>query len=221
MNVVMINLAYDVPVKLYASHLLFSCLFLLALDSQAAARLPRAEHAARRRRTAYDPNFARPWQRWAASAVKVFIVYQFSYRPAAERLDAISGRRNRAVDPGPFAAGVYDVRRYVVNRDTIPAVERGHAPLEGRDLRQRGAGSVNTTRPDVLAALSARLFPLQARHDRRTRWPCGRRRRFRATARSSSRCGTSCPTRTRFAFTRRFAATRFTSSSCACRGTFS
>ena len=34
MNVVMINLAYDVPVKLYASHLLFSCLFLLALDSR-------------------------------------------------------------------------------------------------------------------------------------------------------------------------------------------
>ncbi|MFL5250507.1 MAG: hypothetical protein ACJ79V_21995, partial [Myxococcales bacterium] len=34
LNVVMINLAYDVPVKLYALHLLLSCLFLLALDSR-------------------------------------------------------------------------------------------------------------------------------------------------------------------------------------------
>src|SRR3954470_14976708 len=33
MNVVMINLAYDVPVKLYASHLLFCSLFLLAMDA--------------------------------------------------------------------------------------------------------------------------------------------------------------------------------------------
>ena len=32
-NVVMINMAYDVPVKLYSSHLLFCCLFLLALDA--------------------------------------------------------------------------------------------------------------------------------------------------------------------------------------------
>jgi hypothetical protein len=29
----MINLSYDVPVKLFASHLLFACLFLLALDA--------------------------------------------------------------------------------------------------------------------------------------------------------------------------------------------
>src|SRR4051812_13946636 len=34
MNVVMINLAYDVPVKLNAAPLLFACLFLLALDAK-------------------------------------------------------------------------------------------------------------------------------------------------------------------------------------------
>ena len=39
LNVVMINLAYDVPVKLYASHLLFACLFLLALDAKRLMRL--------------------------------------------------------------------------------------------------------------------------------------------------------------------------------------
>ena len=39
MNVVMINLAYDVPVKLFASHLLFACLFLLALDAKRLLRL--------------------------------------------------------------------------------------------------------------------------------------------------------------------------------------
>ncbi|HYV97179.1 MAG TPA: hypothetical protein VE967_06990, partial [Gemmatimonadaceae bacterium] len=33
-NVVMINLSYDVPVKLFASHLLFACVVLLAMDSK-------------------------------------------------------------------------------------------------------------------------------------------------------------------------------------------
>ena len=34
LNVVMINMSYDVPVKLYASHLLLACLFLLAWDAK-------------------------------------------------------------------------------------------------------------------------------------------------------------------------------------------
>src|SRR3569833_1940914 len=69
LNVVMINLAYDVPVKLFASHLLFACLFLLALDSKRLLRFlvlnqPIPGTAA------YQPKFSKVWQRWGAVAVK-------------------------------------------------------------------------------------------------------------------------------------------------------
>src|SRR6185436_4098436 len=73
MNVVMINLAYDVPVKLYAAHLLFACLFLLALDSKRLFGFLVLNRPAPPT-TAYDPKFARRWQRWGSVAVKAFVV---------------------------------------------------------------------------------------------------------------------------------------------------
>src|SRR5215204_3282874 len=80
LNVVMINLAYDVPVKLFASHLLFACLFLLAFDAKRLINfliLNRPTAAT----TAYDSILARPWQRWAGIAVKVFMLYQILLTP--------------------------------------------------------------------------------------------------------------------------------------------
>src|SRR6185436_452574 len=78
LNVVMINLSYDVPVKLYSSHLLFSCLFLLALDSRRLINFLVLNRGATATH-AYDPNFTHTWQRWASVAVKLLLIYQFAY----------------------------------------------------------------------------------------------------------------------------------------------
>ena len=144
-NVVMINLAYDVPVKLYASHLLFSCLFLLALDSKRLVGflfLNRPAPAT----TAYDPIYALPWQRWASVAVKVFILYQFLWGPLQS-----SWTRNQAAKqppaPGPFATGVYDVRSYVVNRDTIPLTSTDSLRWRDVIIDSNAAGSVGSRDP--------------------------------------------------------------------------
>ena len=142
LNVVLINLSYDVPVKLYSSHLLFACLFLLALDSPRLVRflvLNQPTPAT----TAYDPNFTRPWQFWGSVAVKVFIVFQILIFPVKNGWTRYQDVQ-RATPSGPFKAGMYEVRRYVVNRDTI-------APTVPDTLRWRdvifdnsGAGSINT-----------------------------------------------------------------------------
>ena len=142
MNVVMINLAYDVPVKLFASHLLFACLFLLALDSKRLLRflvLNQPTPAT----SAYEPQFSKTWQRWGAIGVKVFLVYSLLYMPF------MSGRRSYAAatapkPQGPLPSGVYDVRQYVVNHDTIPASSTD--TLRWRDvvIDNAGAGSINT-----------------------------------------------------------------------------
>ncbi len=142
MNVVMINLAYDVPVKLFASHLLFACLFLLALDAQRLAGLLILNRGAAPTH-AYDPGFSRPWQRWGAVALKVFMVYQILIVPLRvtwQRYEA----GQRAAATGPFRPGLYDVRRFVVNRDTVPA--SGADTLRWKDVvfDGPGGGSVNT-----------------------------------------------------------------------------
>src|SRR5687768_2086270 len=99
LNVVMINLAYDVPVKLYASHLLFACLFLLALDARRLISflvLNRPAPAT----TAYDPVFARPWQRWGSRVVKAFIVFQILVQPLRSSWTRYQALQ-RPADSGP------------------------------------------------------------------------------------------------------------------------
>jgi len=142
LNVVMINLSYDVPVKLYASHLLFACLFLLALDSRRLLRFLVLNQATPPT-TAYDARFDRTWKKWGGVGVKVFIVFQiliFPFKNGWQRHQVIK----HADASGPFRSGVYDVRSYVVNRDTI-ATTTGDT-LRWRDVifDNTGAGSVNT-----------------------------------------------------------------------------
>src|SRR5688500_9924240 len=61
LNVVMINLSYDVPVKLYASHLLFACLFLLAFDAKRLVGFLVLNTGAPPT-TAYDFDLTKKWQ---------------------------------------------------------------------------------------------------------------------------------------------------------------
>jgi len=143
LNVVMINLSYDVPVKLYSSHLLFSCLFLLALDAPRLLRFLVLNKPISGT-TAYDPIFARPWQFWGSVAVKVFIVFQILIFPLKNQWARYQAGK-RLPPAGPFAAGVYDVRRYVVNRDTVPASTSD--TLRWRDVifDSNSGGSVGTS----------------------------------------------------------------------------
>jgi hypothetical protein len=142
MNVVMINLAYDVPVKLYASHLLFSCLFLLALDSKRLLGFLVLNRGAAPI-TAYDPKFTTEWKRRGAAAVKVFLVFQFLIFPL-ESGWARYHSTNARIGPGPFEPGVYDVRRYVVNHDTVPPSSTDTLRWKDVIFDSRSAGSINT-----------------------------------------------------------------------------
>jgi hypothetical protein len=142
MNVVMINLSYDVPVKLYSSHLLLACLFLLALDAKRMLRFLVLNQPTPPT-TAYDPNFAFAWQRWGSIGVKVYIVFQLLVFPLQgdwRRYQTV----NRPVNPGPFKAGMYDVRRYVVNHDTVPTTSPDTLRWKDVIFDNAGAGSVNT-----------------------------------------------------------------------------
>ena len=142
LNVLMINLSYDVPVKLYASHLLLACLFLLALDAPRLVRLLVLNQPVPAT-TAYDPKLAYAWQRWGSIGVKIFLVYEFLLAPANRGWQSYKSV-NATQAAGPFTRGFYDVRAYVVNRDTI-TVSSGDT-LRWRDviIDNTGAGSINT-----------------------------------------------------------------------------
>ena len=142
LNVVMINLSYDVPVKLFSMHLLFASLFLLALDSKRLFGFLVLNKGAPRT-AAYDPPFVHSWQRWGGVAVKLFLLYQILYLPVKRGWTNYQSVNAPAV-PGPFRQGVYEVRQYVVNGDTIPAASVDTLRWKDVIIDNARQGSVNT-----------------------------------------------------------------------------
>jgi hypothetical protein len=142
LNVVMINLSYDVPVKLFSMHLLFCSLFLLALDWRRLLNFLVLNRPVQPT-TAWDFPFQKPWQRGGSMAVKAFFLWQILLQPLQN-----SWNRYKVVNAplaqGPFRQGFYDVRHFVVNGDTIAAASAD--TLRWRDviIDNVGAGSVNT-----------------------------------------------------------------------------
>ncbi len=119
-NVVMINLAYDVPVKLYASHLLLACVFLLVQDAPrlfAMLVLNRGASPA----TLYDPPYSGTRFTVANWSTKLAVVLLWLVMPTYQSWQRAKTNATPAVAV-PLAAGVYDVRRFVVSGDTLPPV---------------------------------------------------------------------------------------------------
>lgn len=142
LNVVMINIAYDVPVKLYSSHLLIACLFLLAWDARRLVGflfLNRGATATHQ----YDFKYSKPWQPWAVNGVKALIVWQILYQPMVRNWTFYQNSK-QPPPPGPFRVGVYDVRTFVVNRDTVPLTLTDSLRWRDVIIDNNAAGSVGT-----------------------------------------------------------------------------
>lgn len=142
-NVVMINLAYDVPVKHYSSHLLFSCLFLLAFDAKRLVNLFVLNRGVGPTTLYHPPVFSKRWMTWGTWAVKVFLLWRIVWIP----LDSGWTRyqASKASPPrGPISVGVYDVRKFVVGKAEIPFTSTD--TLRWRDVifDNAGAGSVGS-----------------------------------------------------------------------------
>lgn len=117
-NVVMINLSYDVPVKLYSSHLLLSCIILLTMDSPRLINLlvlNRPTPATR----AWDHFWTKPWQVWGGRVVWVMVTWSILVSPLMNGYTRYKVA-NAPPIAGPLKAGVYDVKSYVVNKTPVP-----------------------------------------------------------------------------------------------------
>ncbi len=142
-NVVMINLAYDVPVKLYAMHLFFSCVFLLLYDGRRLFGFLILNHSAPPNSSYEPPPVAAPWQRyarWGVKAVLLYFILLVPFQSGWTRADALA----KTPPPRPFVAGVYDVQHYVVNGVAIPPLLSDSARWSDVIIDNQLSGSVNT-----------------------------------------------------------------------------
>jgi multidrug transporter EmrE-like cation transporter len=115
-NVVMLNFAYDVPVKLFSSNLLLMAFFLLAPHAG------RMADALVLHRAVPPEDIRSPWavgrKRWARWAVKAIAVTFGAVLPlwSSWKMSAVYGDKA----PKPPLYGIWDVATFVRNQDTLP-----------------------------------------------------------------------------------------------------
>jgi len=147
-NVAMLNFGYDVPVKLFSTHLFLFAVFLLLPDLGRLARvfvLNRPAAAAPER-----PPFTRVWPRRAGLAVKTlligFVLYQstWPYVQLARRPRTVNARY-----------GIYEVEAFMANGQLRPA-----APMDSRRWRRlivsESGGITVQTMDDAMTRFRAR-----------------------------------------------------------------
>lgn len=127
-NVVLINLGYDVPVKLYSLHLFFCSAYLLAHDAKRLVGFFMLNRGGPPTR-AWDPPFSigrLRYLRWGAKAMLLYFILIMPFVNGYARY-----KQNRiVVATKPFAVGLYDVQKYVVNGVVVP-------PFVGDSMRWR------------------------------------------------------------------------------------
>ena len=119
-NVMAMNLSYDIPVKLFSTHLVVMSMFLVIQEHQRIAAFFIHNKTAPVS-TIYDITINKKWQRITRYVLKGLFVVLIIILPFYNSYERYQGMQNIS-DQKPIRSGVYDVADFVVNKDTIPAI---------------------------------------------------------------------------------------------------
>jgi len=140
-NVMMLNLCYDIPVKLYSMNLVLLCLYLVANEYRRMACFFVFNKPADCC-SVYNQPLTKKWMRISRIVIKlgvVFLLCKSFYE------DLQYSRENSAFKPQKdFKPGVYDVTTYVVNKDTFPPLLTDSMRWKDMIIENNGMGSINT-----------------------------------------------------------------------------
>ena len=140
-NVMMLNLCYDIPVKLYSMNLVLLCFYLLVNEWHRIAcffvlNKPVATCSV------YDYPLIKKWMRITRVIIKVAIVLLlcksfYENMQYAREYKLVTNHKD-------FKPGMYDVTKYVVNKDTLPALITDTLRWKDLIIENNGMGSINT-----------------------------------------------------------------------------
>ena len=142
-NVVMLNLSFDIPVKLFSMHLLFYSLFLLTYDAKRLLQFFILNQPVSPSYS-YQISFPEKWLRYGRIALKSGFVVMTAIMPFINSYQ----RYTAAISTGeikPISAGMYDVKTFVINRDTVPILANDTLVWKDVIFEKNGMGSINST----------------------------------------------------------------------------
>jgi hypothetical protein len=140
-NVMTMNLSFDIPVKGFSMELTISCLFLLVWDYKRLFAFFALNQSAGGTQL-YEPVDSRKGMRIGSLVLKLCFIYfglgEFLFMTAHRYHDL-----HKPEMAGPIRRGVYAVRAFVVNGDTIPPSFRDSTRWKDVIFDSKGRGSVN------------------------------------------------------------------------------
>lgn len=142
-NVSMLNLSYDIPVKIYSIQLLGCCLFLAINDWKRIVNFFLLNQTAPPD-ASYDIYLPKKWQRVSRIVAKVAFIGLFAVLPFYQSWQWYQQRRAES-DVYPIKSGLYEVKTLVRNQDTIPVLANDSLLWKDIVFDKGGRGSINTT----------------------------------------------------------------------------
>ncbi|MDF3077039.1 MAG: hypothetical protein K0S09_928 [Sphingobacteriaceae bacterium] len=140
-NVMMLNLSYDIPVKLNAINLVLQCFYLLASETPRLFTffiLNKPVSAT----PIYHKSFTKKWARVGRIILKagVSIILCTMIFGTYKRYKSES----KPIVTKPFQGGVYNVETFVVNKDTIAQITTDSLRWQELVIDANGSGSIKT-----------------------------------------------------------------------------
>ena len=118
-NVFMINMGYDVPVKLLSFNTILMCLFLLGKDIRRLANFFILNRTASPSNLSF-PHFNKKW-RYSLLAVKLFLIISLTWLTVSDAWDYYQRFGNNA--PKPPLYGIYYPETFMRNNTLVPPLQ--------------------------------------------------------------------------------------------------
>jgi hypothetical protein len=143
-NVMVLNLCYDIPVKIYSMHLVFYCIYLLCNDGR------RLIHFLVLNKTTapnqlYHIHLPKKWMRITRVLLKIVFLWFFVAGPFINTYQRYRSFNTPNPLPKPIMGNIYDVTVFAVNHDTIPCLTTDSVRWRDVIFENNSFGSVGTT----------------------------------------------------------------------------
>lgn len=139
-NVFLLNISYDIPVKIFSFQLLFACAFI-CLNNLNRISLFFLQNKPVAPDNSWDIPYFKSWMKPVRIVLKGVFMLVFVLYPFYNYYSIYSSVNSRETIP-PFQSGFYEVQHFILNGDTIPSARDSKWHWQEVAIDQSGRGSI-------------------------------------------------------------------------------
>ena len=143
-NVFVLNLSYDIPVKLYSMQIVIGCLFLLALDCKRYLDFFLFNKVTSSNNS-YDFHFEKTWQKIGRIVLKVAFIIAFVVLGFYQSWDWY--QQTQTTEKQIITQGVYSIKTFKKNNEIMLVAANDSLAWKDFIFDKSGSGSINTSDP--------------------------------------------------------------------------